>query len=323
MKAFLSHNSKDKDFASEISFKLIEQGIDVWLDKWEIFAGESLIDKISNGIKEVNVFIIIMTANSMNSNWVKEELRMALNKRLQSPDFKIIPILYEPCVVHEFLKGYVYIDWMDKKIDGFSELIKSIKKISLKPHFDPEYPNVQIQFERVDYLVEIGGKYGERADFVEIHSAIALKDINVIDRSLHSEGKIAFIELKGMQLKREKPNSYLEKWQFIPEHTIKKGDKFSYELRYTLEHGFSEGNNFWDYSIQAPTDFLHVQFKFLLSNVTDFRILHRVGMTLSQEPTRHQHIENKYVWDKIVPAYKDTYEFHFKINNVAQSVVVR
>jgi hypothetical protein len=313
MKVFLSHNSKDKDFALDISYKLIDQGIDVWLDKWEIYAGESLTDKISHGIREVNVFIIVISPNSMKSNWVKEELRMALNKRIQSPDFKIIPILFKKCEVHEFIKDYVYIDWTRNKTECFSELIKSIKKINIKPQIISDYLSPQVEFQKIDYYVRIGGKLGDEAEFTEKFKAVALKDIKVIDRSLHSEGNITKIKVKGMKIERNKPSSYLEKWKFIPRKKIKKGDHFSYEIYYSLQNGFNIGNNFWDYAIQAPTDLLNVEFEFLIP-IKDFRILHRVGITLTQEPTKYYCTGNKYIWNKLVPVYKDTYEFHFKIN---------
>lgn len=46
MKVFISYNSKDKPIVESFGQFLVEQGIDVWFDKWEIKAGESLTDKI-------------------------------------------------------------------------------------------------------------------------------------------------------------------------------------------------------------------------------------------------------------------------------------
>jgi len=53
-KVFLSHASEDKKrFVLEFAAKLRQQGIDAWLDKWEMSPGDSLIDKIfEEGIKQ-------------------------------------------------------------------------------------------------------------------------------------------------------------------------------------------------------------------------------------------------------------------------------
>ncbi len=46
-KVFVSHASEDKErFVTEFSTKLRENGVDAWLDKWEMLPGDSLVDKI-------------------------------------------------------------------------------------------------------------------------------------------------------------------------------------------------------------------------------------------------------------------------------------
>ena len=54
----------------------MENGVDVWLDKWEMCAGDSLIDKIfEDGIKNAEIFIIILSKFSVDKPWVREELK--------------------------------------------------------------------------------------------------------------------------------------------------------------------------------------------------------------------------------------------------------
>lgn len=53
-KVFVSHASEDKErFVNEFATKLRVNGIDAWLDKWEMLPGDSLVDKIfEEGFKE-------------------------------------------------------------------------------------------------------------------------------------------------------------------------------------------------------------------------------------------------------------------------------
>ena len=46
-KVFLSHASEDKlRFVDEFASRLMKNGVDAWLDKWEMLPGDSLVDKI-------------------------------------------------------------------------------------------------------------------------------------------------------------------------------------------------------------------------------------------------------------------------------------
>jgi hypothetical protein len=52
-RVFLSHASEDKDrFVLPFARALRANGVDVWLDKWEILPGDSLVDKLfEEGLK--------------------------------------------------------------------------------------------------------------------------------------------------------------------------------------------------------------------------------------------------------------------------------
>ena len=134
IKCFLSHNSADKPIAEELARSLLDKGIDVWLDKWEILAGESLTSKIEEGIDSANAFIILMSPNSMKAKWVKRELRIALQRRLRDPDFVLIPILVQDSDIPAFLRDYVYVDWRSPaKEEQYEFLLNSLRGIRTKP----------------------------------------------------------------------------------------------------------------------------------------------------------------------------------------------
>jgi len=75
-KAFISHSSDDKDrFVLGFATKLRERGVDAWLDRWEIKAGDSLVRKIfEEGIKNANAFLVVLSSQSIANRWVREEL---------------------------------------------------------------------------------------------------------------------------------------------------------------------------------------------------------------------------------------------------------
>ncbi|MBN2443117.1 MAG: toll/interleukin-1 receptor domain-containing protein [Spirochaetales bacterium] len=51
-KAFLSHNSKDKTRVKTIARWLLENGVEIWYDKWDIAPGKPWINELEKGMKE-------------------------------------------------------------------------------------------------------------------------------------------------------------------------------------------------------------------------------------------------------------------------------
>ena len=83
-KVFISHAGEDNDFVLNFGKKLrSEQGIDAWVDDWELNPGDSIIDKIfEEGIKNAKAIIIILSQNSVNKPWVREELNASMVKKV-------------------------------------------------------------------------------------------------------------------------------------------------------------------------------------------------------------------------------------------------
>ncbi len=145
-KVFISHASEDKErFVMKFATKLRSVGIDAWVDKWEMLPGDSLVDKIfEEGIKEADSFIVVLSINSINKPWVREELNTAIVKRI-SDKTKIIPIVLDNVEVPECLKSTLYepIKDVNNYDEAFSRIKNSILGINDKPALGqvPDYVN--------------------------------------------------------------------------------------------------------------------------------------------------------------------------------------
>src|ERR1039458_2108072 len=108
-KVFLSHAGEDKErFVIPFATALRERGIDVWLDKWEILPGDSLVDKIfEEGLKEAEAVIVVLSAASVNKPWVREELNAAIVRRITKRT-KLIPVVIDQCEIPESLRSLVW-----------------------------------------------------------------------------------------------------------------------------------------------------------------------------------------------------------------------
>lgn len=123
---FLSHSSKDKPFIRQLAADLAKENILVWLDEQQINVGDSINDKISQGLAESDYFLIAMSENSVSSEWVKRELNSALIAEIESKKVKILPIKLSECEFPTLIKDKKYADFTKSYKVGLSELIKSI-----------------------------------------------------------------------------------------------------------------------------------------------------------------------------------------------------
>lgn len=313
MKAFISHTSTDKPIAEAFAQELFANGVDVWLDKYEIRAGDSLSDRIEDGLKQVDAVVILLSSNAVKSKWVREELRMALQRRLQDENFMIIPVLLDECEVPLFLRDYRFIDWRRGARQAFVEALVALKRIITKPSFAPEFREARVEFVHVSYSVSFEGKRGERAIFRERSRAISKVPLEFIDRQLDFAGSITSIESSGCTILRRAISSQQERWRLAISPPIPVGTEFEYGVTYTLNGAFEEDEPIWTYAIEAPTQRLETEFDFRDATPIDqFTVLHRVGMTTYDEPTPVVCLGQLFKWDKILPLYKDAYEFRFQ-----------
>lgn len=312
MRPFICYSSGDKAVAERIAVALNEQGVSPWLDKWEIYPGESLTDRIADALSNASALVVLLNPQSSTSRWVREELRIALQKRLSCDDFKIYPVLLETCELPQFLRDYRYIDARKDLSTAIAELIVALKRIPLGPPTVPDAPQPQVAFSSVVYDVTLSGEFGALARFHETFEATALKTIRRIPRSIDPCGEILEAKTVPYRLHRRQASGRTEKWVIEPSVAIPAGTSFHYEVHYQIRDAFPEGKRDWTYAIEAPTDRLDVCFDFrATSRPRFFSVSHRVGQTLYPEPTEAVEVNGRFKWSKLVPVYKDAYEFAF------------
>ena len=77
-RVFLSYGSEDHELAEKIANKLQDSGVDTWWAKWCIGAGDSLRQKIDEGLDDCTHFIVLLTPASLKKPWVNQEMDAGL-----------------------------------------------------------------------------------------------------------------------------------------------------------------------------------------------------------------------------------------------------
>lgn len=124
---FLSHSSKDKPAIRQLATDLTAAGITVWLDEQRIRVGDSIPDRISQGLAESDYFLIALTDNSVQSEWVKKELNSALMDEISRRKVRVLPMLFSPTEIPKIIADKKYADFTKSYRQGLSEVLTAIQ----------------------------------------------------------------------------------------------------------------------------------------------------------------------------------------------------
>ncbi len=112
-RAFISHSSKDKPFVRKLKEDLNFNEIETWVDEDELKPGDKLYDTLILSLQSSSHFLIVLSNNIKNSQWVDTEINEAISSLDKNIIKKIIPIVLRKTTIPEALKGLLYADFSD------------------------------------------------------------------------------------------------------------------------------------------------------------------------------------------------------------------
>lgn len=103
---FISHATEDKEsVAIPLAKELSKYPIKVWIDNQELKIGDSLIDKINEGIAKSRYGVVILSPNFFAKKWTKRELKMLFMRDDEDDDgVVILPVWHD--VTAKEVKSY-------------------------------------------------------------------------------------------------------------------------------------------------------------------------------------------------------------------------
>src|SRR4051812_47351201 len=111
---FISYSHSDREFAERLAIELNAQGQEVWIDRWDISPGDSIVRKIfEEGLAQAGAFAVVLSKESVRSKWVREELDVATIRRIEDLT-RVIPILKEDVEIPTSLRA---LHWVDMRND--------------------------------------------------------------------------------------------------------------------------------------------------------------------------------------------------------------
>ncbi|MBP6179678.1 MAG: toll/interleukin-1 receptor domain-containing protein [Anaerolineales bacterium] len=91
---FICHDARDKErFVSPLVHELTGRLIKVWYDEYSLSVGDSLVDKIDEGLRQCEFGIVIISENFLTrKKWTNREFRSLTTKEIEIGKKVILPI---------------------------------------------------------------------------------------------------------------------------------------------------------------------------------------------------------------------------------------
>ncbi len=133
---FLSHSSRDKPAVEKLARALRDQGLKPFLDKWHLVPGEPWQEALEDALDQSATCAVFLGPDGIRP-WQNEEMRAALDERVQDSDFRVIPVLLEGASKPErkqlprFLRRLTWVDFrFGTRAHNLRRLIAGIRGIA-------------------------------------------------------------------------------------------------------------------------------------------------------------------------------------------------
>jgi Tol biopolymer transport system component len=133
---FISYSRKDLVFVERLVEDLKKANLDVWYDLSGLEGGARWRKEIQDAIKNSQYVIVVLSPDSVESEWVEREFLFASNLKL-----KIIPLIYKQC---ELPMNYLNLNFIDVQGNNyrknFGEILEAINIRSVSGGQPPAVP---------------------------------------------------------------------------------------------------------------------------------------------------------------------------------------
>lgn len=96
---FISHSSKDEEFAARLYADLQSNGVRCWYAPEDLKIGEPFLLGIDHGIRLHDKLLLVLSEHSVNSGWVQHEVLSALAKEQGKEPWVLFPIRLDNAVM--------------------------------------------------------------------------------------------------------------------------------------------------------------------------------------------------------------------------------
>lgn len=137
--AFFSYSRADEAFAEKLATDLKANGVKLWYDQADLSPGYNWDEAIEKALKNCDTLIVIVSANSVKSKNVLDEISYALEENKH-----IIPIKISACEIPFRIRRLQYFDYTKDYKTSTEKLIKKLKPDSEEKIVEIKQPAIPL-----------------------------------------------------------------------------------------------------------------------------------------------------------------------------------
>lgn len=126
--AFLSHSSADQATAQHLTQRLRNEGIEVWIDTEQIGLGESIPARISAGLQETDIILVLVSESFVRSSWCRAEYEPLLIREIEDDRTWVVPLILDDTPMPPLLATKRYLDLRSPHQVDLDELAWTIRR---------------------------------------------------------------------------------------------------------------------------------------------------------------------------------------------------
>lgn len=126
-KVFLSYARSDAQAVERVARDLRSQGVDLWMDRQDLVAGEAWLPQIEGAIAGADFMLVFLSAASLGSSWVRKEYEAAFEIQARAGGTRLIPVLLERVELPSFLSSVQYVDLTESYLEGMQQLLRALQ----------------------------------------------------------------------------------------------------------------------------------------------------------------------------------------------------
>lgn len=114
-RVFVSHRGSDLNPAMRLASELRDRGHRVWLDEWDLVVGDSIVQRVNDGLEISNYLVLCYSAAGTLAPWMSREWMSTLARQLNGARVRILPVRLTggepPAILADIKYADLVADW--------------------------------------------------------------------------------------------------------------------------------------------------------------------------------------------------------------------
>lgn len=168
---FVSYAHEDKPFAHSLAGALGDRGCSVWVDQFELRAGDSLTERVSGALTSADFVVVLVSIASVSSEWCRRELQMALSTGLAAGRTIALPVRLGVVAMPPSLTDLFYVPAeADRADEAADRLVRDMKshaaEVATKRQADTTLREWEFALEPAHELDSVLGDLEQEMDYL-------------------------------------------------------------------------------------------------------------------------------------------------------------